>query len=250
MIGPNCPGVALARQGERRDHPGRGLRGGLDRARLPLGHADLPDRLRAGPARARQLDDRRHRRRPVVGSTFVDILDRFEADPETELIVLVGEIGGDEEEKAARHIAEHDDRSPSFAYIAGFSAPPGKTMGHAGAIISGSSGTAQAQEGGARGGRHRRRHDADRGRRARRPTSTRPADDRASGATGHAPRSRSRSPAACPRPSACPRRSSPTARATVLERDGKTILSYGSGAGYTPLRELIGEWFKVRPGTR
>ena len=57
----------------------------------------------------------------------------------------------------------------------------------------------------------------------------------------------SRSHAACPRPSACRSTSWPTARATVLERDGKTILSYGSGAGYTPLRELIGEWFKVEP---
>ncbi len=82
---------------------------------------------------------------PVVGSTFVDILDRFEADPETELIVLVGEIGGDEEEKAARHVAEHLTK-PVLAYIAGFSAPPGKTMGHAGAIISGSSGTASAKK--------------------------------------------------------------------------------------------------------
>ena len=82
---------------------------------------------------------------PVIGSTFVDILDRFEADPETELIVLVGEIGGDEEEKAARHISA-TMKTPVVAYIAGFSAPPGKTMGHAGAIISGSSGTAQGKK--------------------------------------------------------------------------------------------------------
>ena len=82
---------------------------------------------------------------PIVGSTFVDVLERFEADPETETVVLVGEIGGDEEEKAARYVAERMTK-PVFAYIAGFSAPPGKTMGHAGAIISGSSGTAQAEE--------------------------------------------------------------------------------------------------------
>jgi succinyl-CoA synthetase alpha subunit len=82
---------------------------------------------------------------PVIGSTFVDILDRFESDPETQLVVLVGEIGGDEEEKAARHVTEHMTK-PVIAYIAGFSAPPGKTMGHAGAIISGSSGTAQAKK--------------------------------------------------------------------------------------------------------
>jgi succinyl-CoA synthetase alpha subunit len=82
---------------------------------------------------------------PVVGSSFIDILARFDADPETELIVLVGEIGGDEEEKAARFVDEHVTK-PVLAYIAGFSAPPGKTMGHAGAIISGSSGTAAAKK--------------------------------------------------------------------------------------------------------
>jgi succinyl-CoA synthetase alpha subunit len=82
---------------------------------------------------------------PVVGSSFIDVLGRFEADPETELIVLVGEIGGDEEEKAARFVQEQVTK-PVLAYIAGFSAPPGKTMGHAGAIISGSAGTAQAKK--------------------------------------------------------------------------------------------------------
>jgi succinyl-CoA synthetase alpha subunit len=82
---------------------------------------------------------------PVVGSSFIDILEKFEADPETELVVMVGEIGGDEEEKAARFIKEHMTK-PVLAYIAGFTAPPGKTMGHAGAIISGSSGTAQAKK--------------------------------------------------------------------------------------------------------
>jgi succinyl-CoA synthetase alpha subunit len=82
---------------------------------------------------------------PVVGSSFIDVLARFEGDPETELIVLVGEIGGDEEEKAARY-AQEQVTKPVLAYIAGFSAPPGKTMGHAGAIISGSSGTAQGKK--------------------------------------------------------------------------------------------------------
>jgi len=82
---------------------------------------------------------------PVVGSSFIDVLAKFEADPETELIVMVGEIGGDEEEKAAQFISEHVSK-PVLSYIAGFSAPPGKTMGHAGAIISGSSGTAQAKK--------------------------------------------------------------------------------------------------------
>ena len=82
---------------------------------------------------------------PVVGSSFIDVLEKFEADAQTELIVMVGEIGGDEEEKAAAYISEHVTK-PVLSYIAGFSAPPGKTMGHAGAIISGSSGTAQAKK--------------------------------------------------------------------------------------------------------
>jgi succinyl-CoA synthetase alpha subunit len=82
---------------------------------------------------------------PVVGSSFIDVLAKFEDDPQTELIVMVGEIGGDEEEKAAAFISEHVT-TPVLSYIAGFSAPPGKTMGHAGAIISGSSGTAQAKK--------------------------------------------------------------------------------------------------------
>jgi succinyl-CoA synthetase alpha subunit len=82
---------------------------------------------------------------PVVGSSFIDILGRFEDDPQTELVVMVGEIGGAEEERAAEFIADHMSK-PVVAYIAGFTAPPGKTMGHAGAIISGSSGTAQAKK--------------------------------------------------------------------------------------------------------
>ncbi len=82
---------------------------------------------------------------PIVGLGFIDVLERFEADPDTDLVVMVGEIGGDEEEKAAAFIGKHMT-TPVVAYIAGFQAPPGKTMGHAGAIISGSSGTAQAKK--------------------------------------------------------------------------------------------------------
>jgi succinyl-CoA synthetase alpha subunit len=82
---------------------------------------------------------------PVVGSSFLDVLARFEADPETEYVVMVGEIGGSEEEKAARFI-QAEMTKPVVAYIAGFTAPPGKTMGHAGAIISGTAGTAQAKK--------------------------------------------------------------------------------------------------------
>jgi succinyl-CoA synthetase alpha subunit len=82
---------------------------------------------------------------PVVGSSFVEILERFEGDAQTRQVVMVGEIGGDEEEKAAAFI-EAEMSKPVVAYIAGFHAPPGKTMGHAGAIVSGSSGTAQAKK--------------------------------------------------------------------------------------------------------
>src|SRR5437588_7427770 len=78
---------------------------------------------------------------PVVGSSFIDVLERFEADDETELVVMVGEIGGDEEERAARSI-QAELSKPVLAYIAAFTAPPSTAMGHAGAIISGSSGTA------------------------------------------------------------------------------------------------------------
>ena len=82
---------------------------------------------------------------PVVGSSFVQVLARFEDDAQTEQVVMVGEIGGDEEEKAAAFIGAAMSK-PVVAYIAGFTAPPGKTMGHAGAIISGSAGTAQAKK--------------------------------------------------------------------------------------------------------
>jgi succinyl-CoA synthetase alpha subunit len=81
---------------------------------------------------------------PVPGTDFIDVLAMFESDPETELIVMCGEIGGDAEEQAARFISEHVTK-PVVGYIAGFTAPPGKTMGHAGAIVSGSRGTAKAK---------------------------------------------------------------------------------------------------------
>jgi succinyl-CoA synthetase alpha subunit len=81
---------------------------------------------------------------PVPGSSFIDIIELFEADPETELIVMSGEIGGSAEEEAAEYIAAHVTK-PVVGYIAGVTAPPGKTMGHAGAIVSGSSGSAAAK---------------------------------------------------------------------------------------------------------
>ena len=82
---------------------------------------------------------------PVIGTTHIDALEAFEADPDTKAIVMIGEIGGDAEERAAAYIKEHVTK-PVVGYVAGFTAPEGKTMGHAGAIVSGSSGTAQAKK--------------------------------------------------------------------------------------------------------
>jgi succinyl-CoA synthetase alpha subunit len=145
MIGPNCPGVLSPGKANAGIIPaeifaegGIGLVSrsgtltyqiGYELAQLGLGNSSI---VGIGGD-------------PVVGSSFTDVLERFESDPETEAVVLVGEIGGDDEEKAARYVAERMSK-PVYAYIAGFSAPPGKTMGHAGAIISGSSGTAQAKK--------------------------------------------------------------------------------------------------------
>ncbi|MEU6841998.1 succinate--CoA ligase subunit alpha [Streptomyces sp. NPDC046716] len=82
---------------------------------------------------------------PVVGTSHIDCLAAFQNDPETDLVVLIGEIGGDAEERAAAYIRDHVTK-PVVAYIAGFTAPEGRTMGHAGAIVSGSSGTARAKK--------------------------------------------------------------------------------------------------------
>ncbi|WP_353951004.1 succinate--CoA ligase subunit alpha [Knoellia sp. S7-12] len=82
---------------------------------------------------------------PIIGTTHIDALEAFQADDETDAIVMIGEIGGDAEERAAAYIQEHVTK-PVVGYVAGFTAPEGKTMGHAGAIVSGSSGTAQAKK--------------------------------------------------------------------------------------------------------
>ena len=81
---------------------------------------------------------------PIIGTSFIEILDLFQADPDTDAVVLIGEIGGDEEERAAAHIAETMTK-PVAAFIAGRTAPPGRRMGHAGAIISGGAGTADSK---------------------------------------------------------------------------------------------------------
>ncbi|MBB5954959.1 succinyl-CoA synthetase alpha subunit [Saccharothrix tamanrassetensis] len=82
---------------------------------------------------------------PIIGTTHIDALEAFEADPETSAIVMIGEIGGDAEERAAAYIKDNVTK-PVVGYVAGFTAPEGKTMGHAGAIVSGSAGTAQAKK--------------------------------------------------------------------------------------------------------
>ncbi len=82
---------------------------------------------------------------PIIGTTHIDCLEAFENDPDTDAIVMIGEIGGDAEERAAAYIKEHVTK-PVVGYVAGFTAPEGKTMGHAGAIVSGSAGTAAAKQ--------------------------------------------------------------------------------------------------------
>jgi succinyl-CoA synthetase alpha subunit len=145
LIGPNCPGVLSPGKANVGIIPAevfkRGGVGLVSRSGTPtyqIGYEPAP--LGLGNSTIVGIGGD-----PIVGSSFVAVLERFEADAETENVVLVGEIGGDEEEKAAQYVAERMTK-PVFAYIAGFSAPPGKTMGHAGAIISGSSGTAQAKK--------------------------------------------------------------------------------------------------------
>ena len=145
MLGPNCPGALSPGKANVGIIPGEIFREGpigvVSRSgtlTYQIGH-ELTQRGLGNSTIVGIGGD------PVVGSSFIDILQRFQADDETEVIVMVGEIGGDEEEKAAAFI-EAEVSKPVVAYIAGFAAPPGKTMGHAGAIISGSSGTAQAKK--------------------------------------------------------------------------------------------------------
>ncbi|MGA3361560.1 MAG: succinate--CoA ligase subunit alpha [Solirubrobacteraceae bacterium] len=144
LIGPNCPGVLS---------PGKANVGIIPAAFFREGNVGVVSR---SGTLTYQVGNELAQRGfgnssivgiggdPVPGSSFVDIIDLFEADGETELIVMSGEIGGDAEEVAAAHIAAHISK-PVVAYIAGFTAPPGKTMGHAGAIVSGSKGTAAAK---------------------------------------------------------------------------------------------------------
>ena len=145
MIGPNCPGVLSPGKANVGIIPAQVFRPGniglVSRSgtlTYQIGH-EVAQRGLGNSTIVGIGGD------PIIGSSFIDILEKFNADDETEYVVLVGEIGGDEEEKAARWISENMQK-PVFSYIAGFSAPPGKAMGHAGAIISGSSGTAAAKK--------------------------------------------------------------------------------------------------------
>jgi succinyl-CoA synthetase alpha subunit len=144
LIGPNCPGVLS---------PGKANVGIIPAAFFSPGNVGLVSR---SGTLTYQIGYEIARRGfgnssivgiggdPVVGSDFIDVIALYEQDPETELIVMCGEIGGDAEERTAEYVAANASK-PVVAYIAGFTAPPGKTMGHAGAIVSGSRGTAAAK---------------------------------------------------------------------------------------------------------
>ncbi len=145
LVGPNCPGVIS---------PGKATVGIMPTEVFTPGRVGLVSRSGTLTYQiSKELADMGIGQStvvgiggdPIVGSSFIDVLERFEADPETDLVVMVGEIGGAEEEKAADFIAANMS-TPVVAYIAGFEAPPGKQMGHAGAIITGSSGTAQGKK--------------------------------------------------------------------------------------------------------
>jgi len=144
LIGPNCPGVISPGKANVGIIPGEvtfeGPVGLVSRSGT-LTYQVMHEMAQAGVGQTTCVGIGGD---PVVGSSFIDVLTRFEADPETEAVVMIGEIGGDEEERAAQFVQDHMSK-PVVAYIAGFEAPPGKRMGHAGAIISGSSGTAAAK---------------------------------------------------------------------------------------------------------
>lgn len=144
VIGPNCPGVIT---------PGESLVGILPGHLFKPGSVGLVSRsgtltyqivdnlTRMGIGQSTCLGIGGD---PIIGSNFIDILGKFERDEKTELVILIGEIGGTDEEEAARYIKQNMSK-PVVAFVAGITAPPGKRMGHAGAIISGSTGTAEAK---------------------------------------------------------------------------------------------------------
>ncbi|CAB4691347.1 MAG: succinate--CoA ligase subunit alpha [Actinobacteria bacterium] len=143
MIGPNCPGIIT---------PGESLAGITPHTIAGTGPVGLVSK--SGTLTYQMMYELKDfgfstaigiGGDPIVGTTHIDALAAFEADPDTKAIVMIGEIGGDAEERAAAYIKDHVTK-PVVGYVAGFTAPEGKTMGHAGAIVSGSSGTAQAKK--------------------------------------------------------------------------------------------------------
>jgi succinyl-CoA synthetase alpha subunit len=143
IIGPNCPGVASPGQSNAGIIPAdittRGKIGLVSKSGT-LTYQMMYELRDIGFSTAVGIGGD-----PIIGTTHIDCLQAFSDDPETEAIVMIGEIGGDAEERAAAFI-ERSVTKPVVAYVAGFTAPEGKTMGHAGAIISGSAGTAQAKK--------------------------------------------------------------------------------------------------------
>ena len=143
MIGPNCPGIISPGQSNAgitpSDITGTGPIGLVSKSGT-LTYQMMFELRDIGMSTAIGIGGD-----PVIGTTHIDALEAFQNDPETKAIVLIGEIGGDSEEKAAEYIKKHVTK-PVVAYVAGFTAPEGKTMGHAGAIVSGSAGTAQAKK--------------------------------------------------------------------------------------------------------
>ena len=143
IIGPNCPGIASPGQSNAGIIPGDitgAGRIGLVSKSGTLTYQMMYELRDIGFSTAVGIGGD-----PVIGTTHIDALAAFEEDPETDAIVMIGEIGGDAEERAADFIKANVTK-PVVGYIAGFTAPPGKTMGHAGAIITGSSGTAEAKQ--------------------------------------------------------------------------------------------------------
>src|SRR3990170_3448562 len=143
IIGPNCPGVISPGRSNAgiipADIAGRGPIGLVSKSGT-LTYQMMYELREIGFSTAIGIGGA-----PVIGTTHIDALEAFEADPETDAIVMIGEIGGDAEERAADYIKAHVTK-PVVGYVAGFTAPEGKTMGHAGAIVSGSSGTAEAKK--------------------------------------------------------------------------------------------------------
>ena len=143
IIGPNCPGVISPGQSNAGIIPGditQAGRIGLVSKSGTLTYQMMFELRDLGFSTCVGIGGD-----PIIGTTHIDCLEAFQADPETDIIVMIGEIGGDAEERAAAYIKDNVTK-PVVGYVAGFTAPEGKTMGHAGAIVSGSSGTAAAKQ--------------------------------------------------------------------------------------------------------